>query len=100
MKTIDIDYIPEQHESKQIHVWYNTHPKGGSNKEGNVFLIPTQEFKKQIQDLKYLRLKRNVGRGHLLILLEGVVPLTGFSNDAKDLLPALFQQLEVQQHSW
>ena len=22
LKTIDTDYIPEQHESKQIHVWY------------------------------------------------------------------------------
>ena len=26
LNTIDLDYIPEQHESKQIHVWYNTHP--------------------------------------------------------------------------
>ena len=25
LKTIDLDYIPEQHEQKQIHVWYNTH---------------------------------------------------------------------------
>ena len=24
LKTIDTDYIPEQHENKQIHVWYNT----------------------------------------------------------------------------
>ena len=55
MKTIDIDYIPEQHEKDQIHVWYNTHPAGGSNKEGNVMLIPTQEFKKQMHKLKHLR---------------------------------------------
>jgi len=55
LKTIDIDYIPEQHEKKQIHVWYNTNPLGGTNKEGNVFLIPTQEFKKQIHGLRYLR---------------------------------------------
>ena len=55
LKTIDIDYIPEQHESKQIHVWYNTHPLGGTNKEGNVMLIPTNEFKKQMNQLKYLR---------------------------------------------
>ena len=45
MATVDIDYIPEQHEKKQIHVWYNTNPKGGINKEGNVMLIPTSEFK-------------------------------------------------------
>ena len=55
LKTIDLDYIPEQHESKQIHVWYNTHPLGGTNKEGNVLLIPTAEFKKQCNNLKYLR---------------------------------------------
>ncbi len=55
LKTVDIDYIPEQHESKQIHVWYNTHPLGGTNKEGNVFLIPTAEFKNQVKELKYLR---------------------------------------------
>ena len=55
LKTIDTDYIPEQHEKKQIHVWYNTHPMGGTNKEGNVMLIPTQEFKNQMHDLKYLR---------------------------------------------
>ena len=45
LKTVDIDYIPEQHEKDQIHVWYNTHPLGGTNKEGNVFLIPTKAFK-------------------------------------------------------
>ena len=55
LKTVDLDFIPEQHESKQIHVWYNTHPLGGTNKEGNVFLIPTAEFKKQVHNLKFLR---------------------------------------------
>ena len=39
-----LDYIPEQHEKDQIHVWYTTHPKGGLNKEGNVFgLMPHPE---------------------------------------------------------
>lgn len=55
IKTVDLDYIPEQHEREQIHVWYNTHPLGGTNKEGNVFLIPTEALKKQIKDLKFLR---------------------------------------------
>ena len=54
IKTVDLDYIPEQHESHQMHVWYNTHPLGGTNKEGNVFLIPTKEFKRQVAGLKYL----------------------------------------------
>ena len=55
MKQIDFDFIPEQFEKNQIHVWYSGHPKAGYNKEGNVLLIPTKEFKKQMQGLKYLR---------------------------------------------
>jgi len=55
LKTIDVDFIPEQHETTQIHVWYNTHPLGGENREGNVMLIPTNKFKEQMHHLKYLR---------------------------------------------
>jgi hypothetical protein len=55
LENIDLDYIPEQHERRQMHVWYNTHPLGGTNKEGNVMLIPTQEFKKQMSSIRYLR---------------------------------------------
>jgi len=55
LATIDLDYIPEQHEKDQIHVWYNTNPLGGTNKEGNVFLIPTKALKNQINNLKFLR---------------------------------------------
>ena len=55
LKTMDLDYIPEQHEREQIHVWYNTHPLGGTNNEGNVFLIPTKALREQIKDLKFLR---------------------------------------------
>ena len=51
----DLDFIPEQHEKDQIHVWYPTHPMAGLNKEGNVLLIPTKKFKEQIYDLKFLR---------------------------------------------
>src|SRR6056300_1012570 len=57
---IDLDYIPEQHEHDQIHVWYTTHPKGGLNKEGNVMLIPTKKFKEQMQNLKFLRDYRDI----------------------------------------
>jgi len=78
LKTIDIDYIPEQHESKQIHVWYNTHPKGGSNKEGNVFLIPTKEFKKQIHDLKYLRDYKDINYHAHDNLYQQLLPKTAF----------------------
>ena len=51
----DLDFIPEQHEKEQIHVWYATHPMAGLNKEGNVMLIPTRSFKKQMNTLKFLR---------------------------------------------
>jgi len=52
---IDLDFIPEQHEKDQIHVWYTTHPMGGLNKEGNVMLIPTAKFKEQMNELAFLR---------------------------------------------
>jgi len=55
MNHIDLDYIPEQHESDQIHVWYTTHPKSGLNTEGNVMLIPKTKFKEQINRLEFLR---------------------------------------------
>ena len=54
-KDIDLDYIPEQHERDQIHVWYTTHPMGGLNKEGNIMLIPTAKFREQMNNIKYLR---------------------------------------------
>ena len=57
---IDLDYIPEQHERDQIHVWYTTHPKGGLNKEGNVMLIPTKKFKEQMGNLRFLRDYRDI----------------------------------------
>ena len=56
LKPIDyLNYIPEQHEKDQIHVWYATHPKTGLNKEGNVMLIPTQKFKEQMNNINFLR---------------------------------------------
>jgi len=54
-KEIEFDFIPEQFQKEQIHVWYTTHPLGGLNKEGHVLLIPTEQFKKQMKDLKFLR---------------------------------------------
>jgi len=57
---IDLDFIPEQHERDQIHVWYTTHPKGGLNKEGNVMLIPTKKFKEQMYNINFLRDYRDI----------------------------------------
>jgi hypothetical protein len=56
LNTVDfLDYIPEQHEKDQIHVWYATHPMTGLNQEGNVMLIPTKKFKEQMHDITFLR---------------------------------------------
>ena len=46
----DFDYIPEQHEQRQMHVWNSR-----DQQEGDLMLIPTAEFKKQIAGLKFLR---------------------------------------------
>ena len=70
----DWNYIPEQHEKDQIHVWYTTHPMGGLNKEGNVFLIPTQKFKEQMNSLKFLRDFKDINY-HASPVLE-VQPIT------------------------
>lgn len=46
----DFEYIPEQHETDQIHCWYS-----GDNKEGNVLLIPKQKFIEQMHSIDFLR---------------------------------------------
>ena len=78
LKTVDIDYIPEQHEKDQIHVWYNTHPLGGTNKEGNVFLIPTEAFKKQCNDIKFLRDFKDINYHEHSNLFQNWIPKTAF----------------------
>ena len=60
IEDIDLDYIPEQHERDQIHVWYTTHPMGGLNKEGNIMLIPTKRFREQMYDISFLRDFRDI----------------------------------------
>lgn len=78
LKNIDLDYIPEQHEKTQIHVWYNTHPLGGTNKEGNVFLIPTTEFKKQMNDIKFLRDFKDINYHPHENLYQNIIPKVSF----------------------
>jgi hypothetical protein len=50
MQDIDLDFRPEQHEREQIHVWHTS-----QNKEGNVMLIPTKSFKRQMHEIDFLR---------------------------------------------
>ena len=78
INTMDLDYIPEQHEKHQIHVWYNTHPLGGTNTEGNVFLIPTQAFKKQLDNLDYLRDYKDINYHPHNNLFQNWIPKTSF----------------------
>jgi hypothetical protein len=78
LENIDLDYIPEQHEKDQIHVWYNTNPLGGTNKEGNVFLIPTSAFKKQMGDLKFLRDFDAINYHPHKNLFQNLIPKTSF----------------------
>lgn len=46
----DFDFIPEQHQESQIHVWNSI-----QQTEGDIMLVPTNEFKKQKNHLRYLR---------------------------------------------
>jgi hypothetical protein len=78
LKTMDLDYIPEQHEKDQMHVWYNTHPLGGTNQEGNVFLIPTQVMKQQIKNLKFLRDFEDINYHAHPNLFQNWIPKTSF----------------------
>ena len=78
INTMDLDYIPEQHEKHQIHVWYNTHPLGGTNTEGNVFLIPTQAFKTQLDNLEYLRDYKDINYHPHNNLFQNWIPKTSF----------------------
>jgi hypothetical protein len=78
LKTLDLEYIPEQHERKQMHVWYNTHPAGGTNKEGNVMLMPTAELKKQLRNLKYLRDYKDINYHAHDNLYQQLIPKTSF----------------------
>lgn len=78
LKTVDLDFVPEQHQKEQIHVWYNTNPLGGTNKEGNVFLIPTQALKKQIGSLKYLRDFKDINYHAHANLFQNFIPKTAF----------------------
>ena len=74
-----LDYIPEQHEKQQIHVWYATHPKTGLNKEGNIMLIPTQKFKDQMHDLKFLRDFKDINYHRDSTVFQQPIPITQYT---------------------
>lgn len=97
LKTVDKNFIPDVLESDQIHVWYNTHPLGGTNKEGNVFLIPTRALKQQISKLKYLRDYRDIKYHAHDNLFQNWLPKTVF--DLQDPIGS-FQNDEPKYYRW
>jgi len=97
LKTVDTDYIPEQHERDQIHVWYNTHPLGGTNKEGNVFLIPTKALRNQIKDLKFLRDFKDINYHAHDNLFQNWIPKVSF--DLQDPYEAFYSS-EPNYYKW
>ena len=74
-----LDFIPEQHERHQIHVWYATHPKTGLNKEGNIMLIPTQKFKDQMNDIKFLRDFKDINYHEDPTVFQQPIPITNYT---------------------
>jgi len=73
--TFDFDYIPEQHETQQIHVWHNT-----EQKEGDTMLIPCAEFLQQAEQLKFLRDFNDINY-HSSILSYSAWPVRSFEFD-------------------
>jgi hypothetical protein len=70
--TFDFDYIPEQHEQQQIHVWHNA-----DQKEGDTMLIPCAEFLQQAEQLKFLRDFKNINY-HSTVLNYSAWPTRSF----------------------
>ncbi|NDB57896.1 hypothetical protein EB001_05575 [bacterium] len=83
--TFDFDYIPEQHQDQQIHVWHNE-----EQKEGDTMLIPCAEFLQQAEQLKFLRDFKNINY-HSTVLNYSSWPMKSFEFDT------LVEQVASQQ---
>ena len=70
--TFNFDYIPEQHQDQQIHVWHNE-----EQKEGDTMLIPCAEFLQQAEQLKFLRDFKNINY-HSAVLNYSAWPVRSF----------------------
>lgn len=74
--TFDFNYIPEQHQDQQIHVWHNE-----GQKEGDTLLIQRAEFLKQATQLKYLRDFKDINY-HCSALNYSAWPVRSFKFDS------------------
>ena len=70
--TFNFDYIPEQHQDQQIHVWHNE-----EQTEGDTMLIPCAEFLQQAEQLKFLRDFKNINY-HSAVLNYSAWPVRSF----------------------
>ena len=96
VKQIDFDFLPEQFQKDQIHVWSSSHPKAGYNKEGSVLLIPTEAFKKQMHGLKYLRDFKHINYNEIDDLWYPPVPRLNYTlknsvNVYNTMLPSFYK---------
>lgn len=73
--TFDFNYIPEQHQNHQIHVWHNA-----EQKEGDTLLIPCAEFLRQVEQLKFLRDFKDINY-HSAVLNYSAWPMRSFNFD-------------------
>jgi hypothetical protein len=83
--TFNFDYIPEQHQSQQIHVWHNV-----EQLEADTMLIPCAEFLRQAQQLKFLRDFKDINY-HQVVLNYSLWPMKSFEFDT------LVEQVASQQ---
>jgi hypothetical protein len=74
VSAFDFDYIPEQFQKKQLHVWYST-----GSKEGDTFLINRNEFGKQIDTLTNLRDFKDINYHFTHDLVNHVWPIQQYN---------------------
>lgn len=92
MKLDTFDFDVEPKFKNNINVWYTTHPMGGLNKQGNVFLIPTKEFKEQLPYMTKLKQFNLINYNPLPNLEQNVINVNNFklgnpyANDKQDVL--------------
>lgn len=79
LDTFDFDVVPRFNHN--INVWYTTHPMGGLNKQGNVFLIPTKEFREQLPYMTKLKQYNLINYNPLPHLEQNVVNVHKFKLD-------------------
>ncbi|HBY67348.1 MAG TPA: hypothetical protein DEG69_06060, partial [Flavobacteriaceae bacterium] len=87
----DFDFIPEQFEKDQIHVWHST-----TQKEADTFLICKKKFLEQINKLKFLRDYKDINYHFCKDIKYEKWPMKSFT--LNNLLSQIKQQKERYVH--